>query len=82
MGKCANVRMLVGPMFSYLVVRVAAHSPSVTFTACLLPPYGRETDGLPWFVYTASWGRRFMFSLYRLSNFSPNAATPCSLNMA
>lgn len=30
--------MLVGPMFSYLVVRVAAHPPLVTFTACRLPP--------------------------------------------
>lgn len=39
-------------------------------------------DLLLWLAYTASFGRRFMFSLYRLSNFSPNAAAPCSLNMA
>lgn len=30
--------MLVEPMFSYLVVRVTAHPPLVTFTACRLPP--------------------------------------------
>lgn len=54
------------------------HIHGLSFT----PPYGLGTDGLPWLVYTASLGRRFMFSLYKLSNFSPNAAASCSLNMA
>lgn len=35
------------------------HIHGLSFT-----PYGLGTDGLPWLVYTASFGRRFMFSLY------------------
>lgn len=40
--------MLVGPMFSYLVVRVAAHPPLVTFTTCRLPPLLRGNGWADW----------------------------------